>query len=497
MMRFALHTTALLCAGLGSAGSLMAQQPAPRTAVAPAASQQDFARQVEQALTALRPSVQIAGRDYPPVALQTMLQREQVPAISIAIIRDHRIAWTGAYGMADPATGRRATPATLFQAASISKPVAATAALRMVERGRLALDRPVNEQLRSWRVPDTAIAAGEAVTLRRLLTHTAGLTVHGFGGYAPGVPVPSLRQVLDGAAPANSAPVLIDLQPGSRWRYSGGGFTVAQQLMTDVSGRPFPRLMDQLVLRPAGMTRSIYAQSLPAARIGAAALAHRGDGSGVPGGFHHYPELAAAGLWTTPSDLARWALALNASFNGRPGGLLRRETATAMLTAGMGDFGLGMPVSGEGEWLRYSHSGSNEGYRAYLLVHPRRGDGIVIMTNGDNGGKLFGPLNLAIGRVMGWPNGSPRVLTPLPLSAPELAGLLGRYQGGPISLEIAMQGDRIVATQAGSGSFELISTAPNVFVAPEIGVQLEVTRDPATGRVSSISAGGNTLSRVP
>lgn len=493
-MRIVGRGAALFCLAFLVAAPGEAQQgPGP----ASAQPGESLPRQIEQALGALQPAVQIAGREYAPTTLQALMEREKVPAVSIAVIRGNRIAWTGAFGVADTTSRRPVTPETLFQAASISKPVAATGALRMVEQGRLQLDRPVNEQLRSWRIPESTAAAGEPVTLRRLLTHTAGLTVHGFGGYAGGTRVPTLRQVLDGSAPANSDPVRIDLRPGSRWRYSGGGFTVAQQLMTDVSRTPFPQLMARLVLRPAGMSRSVYAQPLPTGRARDAALAHRGDGSAVPGGFHVYPEQAAAGLWTTPSDLARWALALTASFNGREGGLLRPATATAMLTPGMGDFGLGLPVQGEGEWLRFSHSGSNEGYRALLMVHPRRGDGIVVMTNGDNGGKLFGPLNMALGRIMGWPNSTPRVLTPITLSAEDRAALLGRYQGGPISVEIALQGDRLIATQAGSGSFELVPIRPNVYAAPEIGMRIEAVRDAATGRVTALSAGGTTLPRVP
>lgn len=452
---------------------------------------------IEAALSGLTPGIQVAGREYRPQALAELMREQRVPAVSIAVVREGRIVWAQAFGLADPATGRSATPDTLFQAASISKPVAATAALQLVEQGRLQLDRPVNEQLRSWRIPDSEAAAGEPVTLRRLLGHTAGLTVSGFPGYAPEAPRPTVVQILDGTAPANNDPVRIDIRPGSSWRYSGGGITVAQLLMSDVSGEEFPELMDRLVLHPLAMSRSSYRQPLPEGAADQAALAHQADGTPVPGGYHVYPEMAAAGLWTTPSDLARWAIALSAAFNGTPGGVLRPETAAAMLTPGLGDWGLGVAVSGEGEWLRFSHSGSNEGYRAILVAYPRRGEAVVVMTNGENGGAILGPVSRAIGRMLSWPNTEPRIITPAALSGEERSAVIGRYGGGDLVLVVAQTGERLVLTATGNAPVELVPQGNDLFVAPANGMRFQFGRDAGSGRIVSVSVAGRTLPRTP
>ena len=477
-MRDSFTFAALLCATIAS--PVQAAEPA----------------QVEAALKAVQPAIQVAGRDYQPVPIEALMKRHNVPGLSIALIRDGRIAWTGTYGVADKATGRPVTRDTLFQAASISKPVAATAALDLVEQGRLDLDRPIDAQLKSWKLPASAEAAGEPITLRRLLTHTAGLTVHGFPGYAPGTKLPSVVQVLDGAAPANTDPVRIDLKPGSKWRYSGGGITVAQLLMTDVTGESFPALMERLVLKPLGMNRSTFAQPLPQGRAGEAALAYGGDGKPVPGGYHAYPEMAAAGLWTTPSDLARWALAISAAYQGESGSVLEPGTAVAMLTPGMGDWGLGLSVSGEGEWLEFGHNGANEGYRTNLVSYPRRGEGVVVMTNGDNGGPLVGAVMLAVGKTMGWPRSEPRIIKPAPISAEERAAVLGRYKGETFSFTIAEQGDRLIATPTLGAPFELIPLGEDAYGSPDIGMRVKFQRG-ADGKITGVSGGGMTLTREP
>lgn len=486
------HRWLKLAAAVALAGPLLSPWQAEASQAAPAATGQ----QVHSALQALRPAVQVAGRSYPAEALADLMRRHNVPAVSIAVIRDGRLTWSGAFGTADPERRRAATPDTLFQAASISKPVAATAALRLVELGKLELDKPVNAALRSWRVPDADVAPGNAVTLRHLLTHTAGLTAQGFGGYAPGTALPTVTQVLDGTAPANSEAVRLTRVPGAEWRYSGGGFTVAQLLLTDVSGQAFPELMDTLVLRPAGMKDSTFVQPPTGERASRAAVAHLGNGKPVPGRHHLYPEMAAAGLWTTPADLARWAGALVSAYRGKEGGLLSPAMARQMLTPGKGDWGLGLGVRREGETVRFSHSGANEGFRSLMMVDPERGDGFVLMTNGDGGGKMFGPLVQAFGGLFGWQEAKPRILVPAAITPEERSAILGRYEGGPIVVEVALQGDRLIATQDGSETFELIPRGKDVFVSPDIGLRIEFVRDGKTGRVTELRSSGATLKRT-
>ncbi len=454
---------------------------------------------LEQALQAMEPPVKVAGRTYRPRPVTDLMLRENVPGISVAVIEDGRIVWARAFGLADRATGRAATPETMFQAASISKPVAASGALVLVDQGVLSLDRPVNEQLTSWQVP--AHEFTEAVTLRRLLTHSAGLTVHGFPGYRTDAPLPTLVQVLNGAPPANTAAVRVDLQPGSRWRYSGGGISVAQVLMTDATREPFPALMDRLVLRPLGMAHSTYEQPLTDAHSGQAASAHGPDGQPTPGRFHVYPEMAAAGLWTTPSDLARWAAAISSAFNGEAGGPIRPETARAMLTpgrgAGLGDWGLGIGLQGEGEDLRFWHTGINQGFRAVLWSYPRRRQAVVIMANGEQGNAVLAPVRIAIGRVFGWPGSEQQIITPATVTQESRIEQVGHYSSPRFSAHVGLTDEGLIVVANRGDPVEAIPQSEDVYALSDGGGRLQFQRDAGSGRITGLTVDGVTLRRTP
>jgi CubicO group peptidase (beta-lactamase class C family) len=325
------------------------------------------------------------------------MQELHVPAVSVAVLVDGKIAWTRAYGTANTET--------LFQAASISKPVAAMAALHMMQHGNFTLDEDVNAKLKAWKVPENEFTAAHKVTLRGLLSHSAGLTVHGFPGYAATAQVPTVVQILNGEKPANTAPIRVDIEPGSKWRYSGGGYTVMQQLLIDRTGMSFPQIMQRMVLGAIGMKRSTYEQPLPANLASNAATAHNRQGEPISGKWHTYPEMAAAGLWTTPHDLALWAIELRNAYLGRSNKVIERSTAQQMLTLQKGNYGLGVGLSGSGAASAFGHGGSNAGFRCTMLVLLESGNGAVVMTNGDNGGRLGVEVVRAIAAEYNWPAG--------------------------------------------------------------------------------------------
>jgi CubicO group peptidase (beta-lactamase class C family) len=333
------------------------------------------------------------------------MEKHAVPGVSVAIFDDYRIVWAKGFGVLRDGGQVQVSPETVFQAASISKPITAIAALRLVEQGNLSLAEPVNAQLKSWKIPETPITQKKAVELKHLLSHHAGLNVHGFQGYAIGEPCPTLLEVLDGKAPANSVAVRTMLRPGYAFKYSGGGYCVVQQLMIDATGKPFPQLMSELVLVPAGMKHSTYEQPLPDSLSSDAAVAHRAKRVPLKGKWHVYPEMAAAGLWTTPSDLSLAAIDVAKSYAGKGGHLLSREMAIQMLTPQNSRFGLGFVVQGEGDRLSFSHGGSNEGYRCQLVAYPARGQGLAIMTNSDTGLQMFASVLRVAGEAFGWPTG--------------------------------------------------------------------------------------------
>jgi CubicO group peptidase (beta-lactamase class C family) len=240
--------------------------------------------------------------------VRKLMEAYKIPGLSVTIINDFKIASARAFGVTEAGGTTPVSTRTLFQAGSISKPVAAVGALNLVEQRKLSLDDDVNRKLRSWKVPENEFTKEQKVTLRRILSHSAGLTVHGFPGYAVDQPLPTLTQILNGEKPANTPPVRVDFVPGTRWRYSGGAVLIEQQLMIDVTGKPFPQLMREIVFSKIGMNDSTYEQPLPRARAATAATGTYANGKAVAGRWHVYPEMAAAGLWTTPSDLAKLAI---------------------------------------------------------------------------------------------------------------------------------------------------------------------------------------------
>jgi CubicO group peptidase (beta-lactamase class C family) len=423
--------------GRGPTDRLGAAGPGSKTTWLAAADQAERVSRVEDAI----PPIEIEGEEPLRVTVRQLMEAYQVPGLSIAVFDGHALAWAKGYGVTQ--SGRRAlvTPDTLFQAASISKPVTALAALHFVEKGRWSLDENSNDRLISWRVPENEYTRVEKVTLRRLLSHTAGTTVHGFRGYAITEPLPSLVQVLDGLPPANSAAVRVDLTPGAQERYSGGGTTIVQLMMVDQLRKPFAEIMRDTVLQPLGLAHSTYEQPLPKAREADAATGTHADGRSVEGRWHVYPEMAAAGLWTTPSDLARIAIEVSLSSAGRSSRILSPGMTKQMLTeqkprVGLG-FGLG-PSPGQ-----FRHNGANEGFQAYLTAFAGSGSGVAIMANSDNGSRIFDVIVASVAKEYTW-----RGFVTRPPSPSATVDLLTRFRG--VKAALAWHA-RVRATAQGFG----------------------------------------------
>lgn len=392
----------LLCATLLllHLGAHAQSSPSPASATSTPPALQDRITRVEQGLST---PVVVQGAPNQKMALTERMAFYQVPAVSIALINNGRVEWARAYGLADVARQQPATVRTLFQAGSVSKSLSAIGALRLVDQGQLSLEQDVNGQLTAWKIPPSELTRGKTVSLRLLLNHSAGLTVHGYRGYARGQAIPTLVQVLNGTPPANSEPVRVDVVPGSLWRYSGGGYSVVQLLLMEATRQPFDRYMQTAVLDRLGMSQSTFAFPLPRNRHSLAATAYDGHGQALAGRWHTYPESAAAGLWTTASDLARVVLAVQQAEAGQSDQLLSRSMASAMLTRGLGEYGLGFYVENLGETTSFSHSGGTEGFRAQLYGYTRSGQGVVVLTNSDNGAALISEILSSVAAEYGWP----------------------------------------------------------------------------------------------
>ncbi len=332
--------------------------------------------------------------------LQDRMKHYGVPGVGIAVIKDYKISWFKTHGLADKETGETASNQTLFQAGSVSKPAAAFAALRLVEAGKLSLDADINTVLKNWKLPENQFTAKNNVTLRQLLSHTGGLTVHGFRGYSVDEKVPNVMQILDGEKPANSSPIRVDKEPAGNYRYSGGGYTIAQLMMSDVSGNPFEKIMDDLLINPIQMTQSTYQQPLPPTLLKYAASGVLPHGDAVAGKRHTYPEMAAAGLWTTAGDLALFAIEVQKALNG-DSKQMSKSMAQTMTTAVDSGYALGWDVNNRGGSGYFLHGGWNEGFCSQLTGHLKDGYGVAIMINSNHPQFLDEVVN-AVGLTYGW-----------------------------------------------------------------------------------------------
>jgi CubicO group peptidase (beta-lactamase class C family) len=394
--------TALAAASLLAGIGLLAATARSADARRPSAEADDLS---PAAMMARIEGLQSPNRQgFDPYTLKEVMERFRVPGVSVAVIKDFEIHWAKGYGIADVKAGTPVTTDTMFQAASISKPVAAMAVLRAVQEGKLTLDDDINSLLRSWKLETGDFTREHPVTPRALLSHTSGLgDGFGFPGYHPDDPVPTVVQILGGEKPSNTGKVFMERAPFTAFKYSGGGTVVMQLALTEAVGKPFPQILKEWVLDPIGMTNSAYEQPLSPERDRQAARAHTGRGQANDAKWHVYPELEAAGLWTTPGDLARFAIEVQKSLWGRSNRVLTTATIREMVTpVGVGDYAVGFAVTKDGQGWYFSHGGSNWGFQCHLVAHRLKGYGLAVMTNADSGAPVISELRSRVAAAYNW-----------------------------------------------------------------------------------------------
>lgn len=410
----------------------------------------------------LIPPFTVKGDSIQKMNIYDRMEHYHVPGVSIAVVKDDKLLWAKGYGIANTETGDSVTTETIFQAGSISKPIAALGALKLVQEGKMDLNEDINTYLQGWKVPDNKFTETEKVTLESLLTHSAGMTVHGFPGYSQTDTFPDIITVLEGNG--NTPPILVDTIPGSIWRYSGGGYTVMEKAVEDVSGQPLEMFLAENVLEPMGMNNSTYGQPLPENFKDNASAAYDGEGKLIEGLYHNYPEQAAAGLWTTPSDLAKYYLEIQAIRAGKTDGVLSKEIVDQMLTEHKNHWGLG-PALGERDGkVVFAHGGKNAGFSNDMMGYADQGDAIIIMTSADGGVRLMAEIMRGISDYYQMNLRKPNEVELADLSPEQLENLAGNYQlNRPLDgiqeyvVEVSVRGNKIFVYDPNNGDENLLS----------------------------------------
>jgi len=448
--------------------------------------------QIESEINAIENSlvknIQIKGDSIQKFNILDRMEFYKVPGVSIAVVENGKIKWAKGYGYANTETGTKVDVNTLFQAGSISKPIAALSVLKLFENGSLELDKDVNYYLKGWQIPENTFTNTEKVTLEKLLTHTAGMTVHGFPGYKQTDKFPEIIDVLNGKG--NTEKIVVDTIPGSIWRYSGGGYTVMEKVVEDVSGLTLDEYMSKNILIPVGMKNSTYKQPITKEWQNNISAAYDGKGKLIEGLWNNYPEQAAAGLWTTASDLAMYCIEIQDIVQGKKDGILTRKTVDRMLTKHKNDWGLGPSLQGPQDSLIFGHNGKNAGFTNDMQAYAYQGNAIIVMTNADNGGKLISEIKNAISTYYNWSLSQPRVIETIKLSDTELKQYIGKYElkSENLILEIQLKENQLFLNNTPIGNLALMPLTNTKFMDIESGTAIEFLVDE---KVTSLMVNNN------
>jgi CubicO group peptidase (beta-lactamase class C family) len=431
-------------------------------------------QQVENGL--LPPILITSQKGY---TLMERMAHYRVPGVSIAVVADFKIDWVRSYGVKDAGTGEPVTPETIFQAASISKPITAMAALKLVEKGKLGLEENINKYLISWKIPDSDLTKENPVTLKNLLSHTGGLVPAGFNGYRRSQDIPGIVQILNGEKPANSPRISLTRVPGSNYQYSGGGYEVVQMIMMDLEKKPFGDIMNESIFLPLSLSHSSFNQPLSSLQEGGTSSGHLINGIPVTGKRNVYPELAAAGLWTTSEDLAKILIEIQKSNSGKSNLILSQKSVDEMLTPYLSrSSGLGFNIEQGKKGKFFGHNGSNLGFRCMMIASLENGYGAVVMTNGEMGGDLCAEIIRGIAKVYQWADYLPEEVHTVPLETNKLRNLTGKYQLDlNTSLSVKLNNGFLYLSDSWGDEYQLFPISDNRFVVETSGDEYQFVKN--------------------
>ncbi len=431
----------------------------------------------------LRGWVQIEG-DTNGWTLKDRMGKYNIRGLSIAVIRNYKIEWARGYGIMDTATKAPVTTETLFQAGSISKSLNAVGVLKLAQDKKIDPFVDINNYLKTWKFPYDTVSKGKKITIANLLSHTAGLSIHGFPGYDRNDTIPSITDILDGKPPANTKAVRSEFEPGLRYQYSGGGTTISQLILTDITGQHYDTYMMNEVLAPLGMTMSSYTQPPSKDKEKFLAAAYYEDGKEVQGKYHVYPEQAAAGLWTNPTDIAKYIIETQLSLQGKSNKVLSQEVTMLRLTPYIdSNAALGVFIETKGGQKYFGHNGQDEGFVSSYKGSLENGNGVVVMVNSNNSNILQEIVN-SVATVYGWKDFyKPAIKKTVPVADSVFAKYIGTYFIGRDTMKIFREGNADYMSFAPEEKYKLYFTSADEFFSREIPLDLKFEKD-ETGKIT-------------
>ena len=436
----------------------------------------------------LRQPVVYENETVPTFSVPDRLSFYKVPGLSFALIDNGKVAWSSGYGKLSSSSDKPVTRNTLFQAASLAKPVTAFAVMRMHDKAKIDINKPITEYLKSFQLPVEQADANKVINFENLLNHSSGLSAGGYMGYAQGDAIPTDIQTLLGQEPANTKAVKVELAAGKQVMYSGAGYTLAEVALQDEFGRPFEQLMATWVLQPLNMQHSSFDMAYPQQTKVEVALGHDSTGAVIEGGWRVHPEQAAAGLWSTATDLASLAAELTKGYHGKSD-VISKRSARQMLapvkpSEDLSAYFGGQPAmtfvtDGEGERFLFKHNGGNSGYRSFMIMYPETGDGAVFLTNSDAGFSVGFDMIRAASAVYNWPDYKAKAYRKRKVDVSKQSRLLGDYvfeNGVQVSLIESLQADGIAVLFPNGDIYPLSAVEDkHQFVHQDSGLEVSFT----------------------
>lgn len=409
------------------------------------------------------------------MSISEMMEKDRVPGVSIAFIENGNISWQKTYGYSNLQDSLPVTTKTLFNGASLSKPVAAMAALNLSEKGFIDLNEDVNAYLKNWKIPENKFTEEQKVTLKRLIGHTAGIINYVPQPYSLNDNSPNLVQMLSGTKPSVDLPASVIYVPGEQRKYSNPGYTIIQKMIEDVSDKNFESVIEEIIFKPSEMYDSSFEQPLPQNLLEKTATGYSKDLKGYP--YKLFPWKAAGGIWTTPTDLGKFIITLLEDYHSNKNIILSKKMADSVFQKKSERLGFGKLFSPVKQDLLFEHWGSSPGFTCYMVASLNKKQGVVIMTNSDNGTILLSYIARSVAQEYNWDFLQPTIFKSFKLSVDEIMTYVGKFSGGDKEMVFEIYNENLVVSDIQNNRTKLIPVGEKKFILKETNNLYEFLTD--------------------